>query len=411
MNNKQNRLTINKLNTLCSDIIDCSHSTPVWRDRGIRVIRNFNLNEGSLDFSKGFFVDEKTYLERTKRAVPEAEDIVISREAPMGTVAIIPNDLKCCLGQRLVLLKVDNNICSSSYLLFALMSDFVQNQFNKIGSTVSNLTIPELKETKIPLVKNHKSIGKLLESIANKIQVNKQINDNLAAMIKTIYEYWFVQFEFPDKNGNPYKSSGGKMVWNEQLKKEIPDSWRTDKLLNIVSWESNSQPPKSEFIYSPKDGYVRFIQNRDYENDSYRTYIPLTNNLSTVNRFDILMDKYGDAGTVRYGIEGAFNVALGKINVLYHNFQEYVRSFLESDGVYSYLHNSCMASTRASLNESNLDMLNIVIPDENSLLRYQEDIHQIRETILLNNSENQNLISLRDWLLPMLINGQATIED
>lgn len=181
MSNKQNRVTINKLDTLCSDIIDCSHSTPVWRDRGIRVIRNFNLNEGILDFSKGFFVDENTYLERTKRAVPEAEDIVISREAPMGTVAIIPNDLKCCVGQRLVLLKVDNDICSSSYLLFALMSDFVQSQFNKIGSTVSNLTIPELKETKIPLVKNHKSIGKLLESIANKIQVNKQINDNLAA--------------------------------------------------------------------------------------------------------------------------------------------------------------------------------------------------------------------------------------
>lgn len=181
MSNKQNRVTINKLDTLCSDIIDCSHSTPVWRDRGIRVIRNFNLNEGILDFSKGFFVDENTYLERTKRAVPEAEDIVISREAPMGTVAIIPNDLKCCVGQRLVLLKVDNDICSSSYLLFALMSDFVQSQFNKIGSTVSNLTIPELKETKIPLVKNHKSIGKLLESIANKIQVNKQINDNLTA--------------------------------------------------------------------------------------------------------------------------------------------------------------------------------------------------------------------------------------
>lgn len=237
------------------------------------------------------------------------------------------------------------------------------------------------------------------------------INDNLAAMIKTIYEYWFIQFEFPDENGKPYKSSGGKMVWNEQLKREIPDSWRTEKLLNIVSWESNSQPPKSEFIYSPKDGYVRFIQNRDYENDSYKTYIPLTSNLSTVNRFDILMDKYGDAGTVRYGIEGAFNVALGKINVLYPNCQEYIRSFLESDGVYSYLHNSCMASTRASLNESNLDMLNIVIPDENSLLRYQEDIHQIRETILLNNSENQNLVSLRDWLLPMLMNGQATIED
>lgn len=299
--------------------------------------------------------------------------------------------------------------------IYYLLKCFLKKLANgKDKSTVPGVDRNVLHQMKVPFCKDiptQKKIIKALETVDRKIELNKQLNDNLAAMIKTIYEYWFVQFEFPDKNGNPYKSSGGKMVWNEQLKKEIPDSWRTDKLLNIVSWESNSQPPKSEFIYSPKDGYVRFIQNRDYENDSYRTYIPLTNNLSTVNRFDILMDKYGDAGTVRYGIEGAFNVALGKINVLYHNFQEYVRSFLESDGVYSYLHNSCMASTRASLNESNLDMLNIVIPDENSLLRYQEDIHQIRETILLNNSENQNLISLRDWLLPMLINGQATIED
>ena len=86
------------------------------------------------------------------------------------------------------------------------------------------------------------------------------------------------------------------------------------------------------------------------------------------------MDKYGDAGAVRYGIEGAFNVALGKINVNRPNFQEYIRSFLESDGVYSYLHNSCMASTRASLNESNLSMLNVVIPDEDALYIQSGDI-------------------------------------
>ena len=72
------------------------------------------------------------------------------------------------------------------------------------------------------------------------------------------------------------------------------------------------QPPKSEFVYEPKEGYVRFIQNRDYDSDTHITYIPQTKNLSIVDRFDILMDKYGDAGAVRYGIEGAFQCSSWK---------------------------------------------------------------------------------------------------
>lgn len=237
------------------------------------------------------------------------------------------------------------------------------------------------------------------------------LNDNLQQQLRLLYDYWFTQFDFPDVNGNPYKSSGGAMVWNSILNREIPACWEVDKLLNIVSWESNSQPPKSEFVYEPKEGYIRFIQNRDYDSDNHKTYIPYTKNLSTVDRFDILMDKYGDAGAVRYGIEGAFNVALGKINVNRPNYQEYIRSFLESDGVYSYLHNSCMASTRASLNESNLSMLNVVIPDEETLCAYQLQIRKIRESILLTNDENLQLENLRNWLLPMLMNGQAVVQD
>ena len=226
-----------------------------------------------------------------------------------------------------------------------------------------------------------------------------------------LYNYWFTQFDFPDENGNPYRSSGGQMEWNETLKRNIPVGWQVVPFLKVASWESNSQPPKSEFIHEPKDGYIRFIQNRDYGSDAHKTYIPLTPNLSTVDRYDILMDKYGDAGAVRYGIDGAFNVALGKINVHDKNHREYVRSFLESDGVYNYLHNSCMASTRASLNESNLAMLNIAIPNEQIVTRYEAMLHQMKNSILKSNEETEKLIELRDWLLPMLMNGQVTIDD
>lgn len=241
--------------------------------------------------------------------------------------------------------------------------------------------------------------------------IGSSVNDNLEQQAKLLYDYWFTQFDFPDKNGNPYRASGGQMEWNDTLKRNIPIGWRVVPFLEIASWESNSQPPKSEFIYEPKDGYVRFIQNRDYDSNAHKTYIPLTKNLSIVDRYDILMDKYGDAGAVRYGIEGAFNVALGKINIHNKNHREYARSFLSSDGIYNFLHNSCMASTRASLNESNLAMLNIAIPDEATVSKYEKLLRKMRDSILKNNDETAKLIELRDWLLPMLMNGQATVCD
>ena len=404
-----------KLNDLCTDIVDCPHTTPDWKNEGIRVVRNFNLKDGNLDFTDGYFVDEVTYLERTKRAIPEEGDIIISREAPMGVVGIVPKGLKCCLGQRLVLLKVNKEKCDPYYLLNTLMSSFVQTQFKRAdatGSIVSNLCIPDLKEIIIPVIESgQEDVARLLEIINKKQLINNAINDNLEQQAKLIYDYWFTQFDFPDENGKPYCSSGGKMVWNEQLKRNIPENWNVVPLLKLVSWESNSQPPKSEFVYEPKEGYVRFIQNRDYDSDTHITYIPRTKNLSIVDRFDILMDKYGDAGAVRYGIEGAFNVALGKICVHNPNYREYIRSFLGSDGIYKFLHNSCMASTRASLSEANLAILNIVVPNEKIILDYENFLHKIRVSILKNKDETVELINLRDWLLPMLMNGQATIAD
>lgn len=243
------------------------------------------------------------------------------------------------------------------------------------------------------------------------VDVISVVNDNLQQQAALLYDYWFAQSNFPDANGNPYRSSGGKMRWNEHLKREIPATWNVLPLLEVISWESNSQPPKSEFVYEPQERYVRFIQNRDYDSNAHKTYIPYSKNLSIVDRYDILMDKYGDAGAVRYGIAGAFNVALGKICVHDSAHREYVRSFLGSKPIYTYLHNSCMASTRASLSESNLSMLYIAIPDSHTVSEYEKMLYKIRSSILKNNDETEKLIELRDWLLPMLMNGQATISD
>lgn len=399
------------------EVYDGPHATPKKTDNGPVYLGIDAITEdGMLDPSQFAHLSEEDYVKWTKRVTPQENDIVFSYEATLGRYAVIPKNFYGCLGRRLAIVRIINDELNAKWLYYYFRSpewtSFIKNQTVK-GSTVDRISIEEFPEYTIPVIslEDQNKIVDVLDKIDRKIADNKKINDYLELQIKLLYDYWFTQFNFPDENGQPYKLSGGVMVWNPVLNRNIPASWSVTRLLTLVSWESNSQPPKSEFIYEPKQGYIRFIQNRDYDSDGYKTYIPFTPNLSIVDRFDILMDKYGNAGTVRYGIAGAFNVALGKINVEYPNSQEYVRSYLESEGIYSYLHNSCMASTRASLNESNLSMLDIVVPSNRVLSEYQSQIHKIRKSILLTIDENHQLKTIRDWLLPMLMNGQATIED
>ena len=186
-------MKFSKLHELCVDVVDCPHSTPEWKSKDVRVVRNFNLNNGNLDSTDGYFVDEKTYHNRIKRARPEAGDIIISREAPMGVVAIVPDNLRCCLGQRLVLLKVDKKKINPIFLLFVLMSDFVQTQFRRAdatGSIVSNLCIPNLKDIIIPVLdENEQNISIFLKHINNKLLLNKKINDNLAVNLERLLDH------------------------------------------------------------------------------------------------------------------------------------------------------------------------------------------------------------------------------
>jgi type I restriction enzyme, S subunit len=142
------------LHELCSEIIDCPHSTPIWTDQGVVVLRNQNIKQGRLDISEPSYTDETHFAQRTQRAIPSYGDLVITREAPMGDVCMIPASLRCCLGQRMVLLRLNPKVVEPAYLLYALQSTAVQNSIRVqggTGSTVSNLRIPVLAGLQIPL--------------------------------------------------------------------------------------------------------------------------------------------------------------------------------------------------------------------------------------------------------------------
>jgi type I restriction enzyme S subunit len=186
------------LESMCELIVDCPHSTPKWTDSGVVVLRNQNIRNGQLELSSPSYTNEAGYQSRVKRAIPQVGDIIFTREAPMGEVCLIPSGLKCCLGQRQVLLRPKETV-NGEYLYWALQSPFVQHQISwneGTGTTVSNVRIPVLKSLQIPRRgSDEQKIADALSSLAHKIRLNHQINQTLEQMAQAIFKSWFVDFE------------------------------------------------------------------------------------------------------------------------------------------------------------------------------------------------------------------------
>ena len=171
---------------LCSIVVDCPHSTPKWTEDGKIVVRKNNIKNGRINLTAPSFTDDEHFRQRIKRAKPQSGDLIITREAPIGEVGMIPANIECCLGQRMVLLRVDQSICDNFYLLYSLQSPYVKNQISwseGTGTTVSNLRIPHLENIKIPYIplELQKRVSSVLRVIEEKIFNNSKINENLAA--------------------------------------------------------------------------------------------------------------------------------------------------------------------------------------------------------------------------------------
>lgn len=214
---------------LCDLVVDCPHSTPTWTEHGKIVIRNNNIKNGRIDFTSPSFTDDEHFAQRIKRAVPKAGDIVITREAPMGEVGMIPEGIECCLGQRMVLLRANERICDKHYLLYGLQSQFVQHQISwseGTGTTVSNLRIPHLEQIRVPYVPldQQKKISSVLYALEDKIENNRKLNDNLeqqaAALFSSLYNRSNTEVRYTDLiqilgGGTP--KTGETAYWNGNI--------------------------------------------------------------------------------------------------------------------------------------------------------------------------------------------------
>jgi type I restriction enzyme S subunit len=255
-------------------------------------------------------------------------------------------------------------------------------------------------------------IAKVLSDLDAKIELNNKINSQLEAMAKTLYDYWFVQFDFPDVNGKPYKTSDGKMVWNEELKREIPEGWKLLILNNIVDLITGNVSTKTIDSSTPYLG-LEHIPRRTIILSSWETADKIDSDKTVFKKHDILFGKirpyFHKVGIALIdGITSTDTIILrSKIN----SYKGFALQVVFTDEFVEIATNSSTGSKMPRANWSILKNYRIPFPPEELVENYNKHFEIIIQKIEIAVLENQQLASLRDWLLPMLMNGQVGVGD
>lgn len=291
------------------------------------------------------------------------------------------------------------------------------------GSTLPSMTFDAYYDLPILLLDDiyQKKIGDLYFTIENKIRINNIINEELEKVAKTIYDYWFLQFDFPDENGKPYKSSGGKMVWNEELKKEIPEGWEYTTISNITKRVKVGFVGSIEKYYcSSKEGFP-IIRPSEMEKGgiNYNNLKYITNDFyeqnekSQLHKGDILISRCGKDGIPNiYELEDKAQVLNAVIiepnNDIIENI--FINEALKSSYLQTQIKNGTSGSVQGVINTKIIAQLKILFNKDICKL-YVERIKNNYKIININRKKNQQLTSLRDFLLPLLINGQVVFKE
>ncbi len=286
-------------------------------------------------------------------------------------------------------------------------------------STVPGINRNDLHEILVPHIKNlqtQRQIASVLSSLDAKIELNNKINAGLEAMAITIYDYWFVQFDFPYSPPSeglgvvkPYKSSGGKMVYNQELKREIPEGWEVKELQEIAKCLMG-QSPKGESYNQDGIGTPLLNGPADYENGALKGRTYTTEPTRFCQKDDLVLCIRATIGNLVYS-EQEFCLGRGVAAVRANDkrlseliyfllIQEIERFKVQATG------SIIVGITKDDLIESKC-----LIPKAELLDSFHNLIKPQFDKIRINIKENQKLTELRDWLLPMLMNGQVTVKD
>lgn len=325
----------------------------------------------------------------------------------------------------LIKFSLDESKVNPKYLKYFTISkpykQWVDNLSN--GSTRGNINAKTFADCPIILPPRAQQdyLVRVLSSLEEKIQINDQINQELEAMAKTLYDYWFVQFDFPDQNGKPYKSSGGKMVYTPELKREIPEEWGVEKLDDLGTIVGGSTPTKSisDNFTKGGEGYS-WITPNDLSNNKGNKFIKNGEIDVTVRGLKDASLKLYPEGTVLMSSRapvGYLAIATKELttNQGFKSFipdKEYDKNYIyyTLQNCLKVIEQNASGSTFKEISATVLKDITIIQPNLDIVKKFEEKVSSINSYIKVNEEQNQELTQLRDWLLPMLMNGQVKVE-
>ena len=309
----------------------------------------------------------------------------------------------------------------SSELFVYYFFEYIKKEIQKSasGSIQDNINIDYLSKMriKVPEKEYQDKIVDLLSSIDKKILLNNQINQELEDMAKTLYDYWFVQFDFPDQNGKPYKSSGGKMIYNPELKREIPEGWEVETLKDfeskIITGKTPSRANSDNF-----GGEIPFITIGDIRGN---TFIYSTSETLTDLGASVQQNKYLPEGSLcvsciatvgEIGFTTEWSHTNQQINSIV--FEDEMNRYYLYFALKNYFENANASAktgnTFANMNKEDFSGIRIILPRNEIKNNFHKMTEPYFAQIKCLQGQNQELIQLRDWLLPMLMNGQVKVE-
>ena len=328
------------------------------------------------------------------------------------------SDLPLLLAQRVGLVRGNEN-SNQTFLYYMIRSDKFVEYVERIqtGSSVPHISQSQIEEYPVPLVPFDLQlrIAKVLSALDSKISLNNRINAELEAMAKTIYDYWFVQFDFPfdfsqgkpHKNGRrsepaelkPYKSSGGKMVWNEELKREIPEGWEVKRLGDYAGIKKGTLITEKT---ANTNGSIKVV-SAGIDFSYFHSESNYPENTITISASG------ASAGFINFWREPIFACDCTTIRGRTTSDTLQILGFLQmrQDFIYS----QARGSAQPHVYPKDIEGLLYVVPPSSLVERLGDILVPGNEKVAVNLKENQQLASLRDWLLPMLMNGQVTVKD
>jgi len=402
----------------CESIFDGTHDTPQPSNNGYPLVTSKHISSGTMDFSTAYLISEEDFKEINKRSKVSQWDILFSMIGTVGEVYLEKNQHVGYAIKNIGVFSCKDEK-RAKWLYYYLKSPAAKTHINRYlnGAVQKFLSLGGLREFPVLPFDEKGSQGiNLISALDAKIELNNRINAELEAMAKTLYDYWFVQFDFPfdfalgkpAANGKPYKSSGGKMIYNPILKREIPEEWKVKRLSEIANI-TMGQSPDGESYNKDGRGTIFFQGSTDFG-----WLFPTVRQFTTAptrmaKKGDILLSVRAPVGDINIANNDCcIGRGLAALNskVGYDGFLFYVMKYFKQ----VFDRRNSEGTTFGSITKNDLHSLELAYPDDALLQRYDGVVANYNKMIFKRSLENQQLIELRDWLLPMLMNGQVTVK-